>query len=60
MTLLSFLGIFSSAIFSGTSLLYTALGEVVHERTGIVNLGLEGVLLVSAATGFAAAGFLRV
>jgi ABC-type uncharacterized transport system permease subunit len=53
MTLLSFLGIFSSAIFSGTSLLYTALGEVIHERAGIVNLGLEGVLLVSAASGFA-------
>lgn len=53
MTLLSFLGIFSSAILSGTSLLYTALGEVVHERAGIVNLGLEGVLLVSASAGFA-------
>jgi ABC-type uncharacterized transport system permease subunit len=53
MTLLSLLGILSSAIFSGTSLLYTALGEVVDERSGIVNLGLEGVLLVSAASGFA-------
>jgi simple sugar transport system permease protein len=52
MTLLSFLGIFSSAIYSGTSLLYTALGEVIDERAGIVNLGLEGVLLVSAAVGF--------
>ncbi len=54
MTLLSILGILSSAIFSGTSLLYTALGEVIDERSGIVNLGLEGVLLVSAASGFAA------
>ena len=53
MTLLSFLGIFSSAIFSGTSLLYTTLGEVIHERAGIVNLGLEGILLVSAASGYA-------
>jgi ABC-type uncharacterized transport system permease subunit len=53
MSLLSFLGIFSSAIFSGTSLLYTALGEVIDERAGIVNLGLEGVLLVSASVGFA-------
>jgi ABC-type uncharacterized transport system permease subunit len=54
MTLLSILGVISSAIFSGTSLLYTTLGEVIHERSGIVNLGLEGVLLVSASTGFAA------
>src|SRR5512137_1510478 len=53
MTLLSFLGILSSAIFSGTSLLYTTLGEVTNERAGIVNLGLEGVLLVSASSGFA-------
>jgi simple sugar transport system permease protein len=53
MTLLSILGVLSSAIFSGTSLLYTTLGEVIDERAGIVNLGLEGVLLVSAASGFA-------
>jgi general nucleoside transport system permease protein len=53
MTLLSLLGVLSSAIFSGTSLLYTTLGEVIDERAGIVNLGLEGILLVSAASGFA-------
>ncbi len=53
MNLLSILGVFSSAIFSGTSLLYTTLGEVIGERSGIVNLGLEGVLLVSASSGFA-------
>lgn len=53
MTLLSLLGVLSSAIMSGTSLLYTTLGEVVDERSGIVNLGLEGVLLVSASSGFA-------
>jgi general nucleoside transport system permease protein len=53
MTLLSILGVLSSAIFSGTSLLYTTLGEVIVERAGIINLGLEGVLLVSASSGFA-------
>ncbi len=53
MTLLAIFGVISSAIFSGTSLLYTTLGEVVDERAGIVNLGLEGVLLVSASSGFA-------
>jgi ABC-type uncharacterized transport system permease subunit len=52
MSLLALLGVLSSAIFSGTSLLYLTLGEVIDERSGIVNLGLEGVLLVSAATGF--------
>ncbi len=53
MSLLSILGVLSSAVFSGTSLLYTTLGEVIDERSGIVNLGLEGVLLVSASSGFA-------
>jgi simple sugar transport system permease protein len=53
MSLLAILGVLSSAIFSGVSLLYTTLGEVVDERSGIVNLGLEGVLLVSASSGFA-------
>ena len=53
MTLLSILGVLSSAIFSGTSLLYSTLGEIVNQRAGIVNLGLEGVLLISAATGIA-------
>jgi simple sugar transport system permease protein len=53
MSLLGLLGVLSSAIFSGVSLLYITLGEVVDERSGIVNLGLEGVLLVSASSGFA-------
>jgi general nucleoside transport system permease protein len=52
MSLLALLGVLSSTIFSGTSLLYATLGEVVGERAGIVNLGLEGVLLISAATGY--------
>jgi simple sugar transport system permease protein len=52
-TLLSILGVLSSAIFSGTSLLYTTLGEIIDQRSGTVNLGLEGLLLVSASAGFA-------
>jgi simple sugar transport system permease protein len=53
MTLLSVLGVLSSAIFSGASLLYATLGEIIDQRSGTVNLGLEGVLLVSASAGFA-------
>jgi ABC-type uncharacterized transport system permease subunit len=53
MSLLSILGVISSAILSGTSLLYATLGEIVDQRAGIVNLGLEGVLLISGATGIA-------
>ena len=53
MSKLALLGVLSSAVFSGAALLYATLGEIVSERAGIINLGLEGVLLVSASTGFA-------
>ena len=46
-------GVIASSIMSGTSLLYATLGELLGERAGIVNLGLEGVMLVGAASGFA-------
>jgi general nucleoside transport system permease protein len=45
-------GVLAGAILSGTSLLYAALGETLVERSGIVNLGLEGVLLIGASVGF--------
>jgi general nucleoside transport system permease protein len=46
--------VLSSSILSGTSLLYATLGELVGERAGIVNLGLEGIMLIGAAVGFSA------
>lgn len=48
-------GILVGAVISSTSVLYATLGEVLVERTGIVNLGLEGVMLVGACTGFVTA-----
>jgi simple sugar transport system permease protein len=47
-----FAGVLSGAVLSGTSILYATVGEVIGERSGIVNLGLEGVMLVGAVTGF--------
>lgn len=49
------LGLLAGAILSGTSLLYATLGETIVERSGIVNLGLEGILLIGASVGFSVA-----
>lgn len=46
-------GVLSGTIMYGVPLLYTTLGEVIGQRAGMVNLGLEGILLVGAAVGFA-------
>jgi general nucleoside transport system permease protein len=45
---------FAASVAAGTSLLYATLGEIVGERAGVINLGLEGVMLVGAAAGCAA------
>jgi simple sugar transport system permease protein len=48
-------GVISGTIMYGTPLLYATLGEVIGQRAGMVNLGLEGILLVGASVGFAVA-----
>jgi simple sugar transport system permease protein len=44
--------VLASGIAYGTPLLYAALGEVLAERSGVLNLGVEGMMLVGAAMGF--------
>jgi simple sugar transport system permease protein len=43
----------SGAILSGTPLLYATLAEIIGERAGVVNLGLEGVRLLDSRRRFA-------
>ncbi|HHS96582.1 MAG TPA: ABC transporter permease [Chloroflexi bacterium] len=47
--------ILTITIRAGTSLLYATLGEIYTERSGILNLGVEGTMMVGAATAFAVA-----
>jgi simple sugar transport system permease protein len=44
--------VLAAAIASGTALLYAALGETLTERAGVLNLGVEGMMLVGALSGF--------
>jgi simple sugar transport system permease protein len=47
--------ILTIAIFAGTSLVYATVGEIFTERSGVLNLGVEGMMIMGAVTGFAAA-----
>ena len=42
----------ASAIAYGTPLLFAALGELLAERSGVLNLGVEGMMLIGAVSGF--------
>jgi len=44
--------ILASAVLYGTPLLFAALGELLAERSGVLNLGVEGMMLVGAVMGF--------
>ena len=48
-------GVLDATVRAGTPLLLAALGELIAERGGVLNLGVEGMMLVGALTGFATA-----
>jgi ABC-type uncharacterized transport system permease subunit len=45
----------AATLNSGTVLAFAALGLLINERAGIVNLGAEGMMLVAAVAGYACA-----
>ncbi len=42
----------AATLAMGTSLTYATLGEVFTEKSGVLNLGVEGTMLMGALSGF--------
>jgi general nucleoside transport system permease protein len=50
---ISFLtSVLAAAMTSGVAILYAGLGETLAERSGVLNLGVEGMMLMGALAGF--------
>ena len=47
-----FLHIVLASMAAGTPFVFAALGELIAEKSGVLNLGVEGMMLVGAITGF--------
>ena len=44
--------LFAATVQSGTPILYATLGEMMTEKGGVLNLGVEGMMAVSALAAF--------
>ncbi len=42
--------ILQAGVASGTVLLFATIGEIIAERSGVMNLGVEGMMLIGAMT----------
>ena len=49
------ISIIMTIVGASTPILLAAIGELVVEKSGVLNLGLEGMMLIGAVTGFAVA-----
>lgn len=47
-----FLSLLAATVLAGTPLLYATLGEILTERAGVLNLGVEGMMIMGAFFAF--------
>ncbi len=47
-----FISLLAATILAGTPLLYATLGEMLTERSGVLNLGVEGMMILGAFFAF--------
>ena len=52
MTLEILLSLLAATVQAGTPILYATLGEMLTEKAGVLNLGVEGMMLVGALAAF--------
>lgn len=52
---MNFIIILQAGVASGTVLLFATIGELFAERSGVLNLGVEGMMLVGAMSAFSVA-----
>jgi simple sugar transport system permease protein len=57
MSLELLLPLLAAAVQSGTPILYATLGEIFTEKSGILNLGVEGIMMIGALAAFITAKF---
>lgn len=46
------INVLSAGIANGTALLFATIGELLTERSGVLNLGVEGMMLMGAVTAY--------
>jgi simple sugar transport system permease protein len=51
----AFTALVAGGILAGAPLMFASLGELVSQRAGVLNIGLEGMMLIGAYAGFVAA-----
>jgi simple sugar transport system permease protein len=55
----NFVFFFNAAVLAGTPLLFGTLGEILTEKSGNLNLGVEGMMFMGAVSGLVAVFFLE-